>query len=562
MRKLLSTNLAILALVAALPAGKAAAPIAKFDMRVGPPTEHHNLGNYGTPTVSWLERSVTFSGAGYVMLQAFADSQNSDRLELLIDGTPTKSMSGAQRSGQLIAPVAAGPHTIRIQYNKDGMVDEGLDTVWADNVRMVSSNHVFEHYSFSDASGCDIPGWTRGGFGGGWCATLGPEHREMRRPLAMAYAGYQGGGSTSAGIKRSITWPATSTNNELRVGYLVDSEESHDFFRVVVDDVVVFQDSGRRKLGTAKLPVTGGSHLVQLEYLKDDSGDEGFDEARVLSVEARSGGAIFQRSGADGLDVGDDVSGWTQTSSDASLAWDVVRPRPPLVIVNPDTVVRTIDGQVHNSEYGQVAGMKLFYRLGAKDYEVRFRFATNGSGSVVLGIEFGDAIADLFSAGGKLTLLADSSVLAGLVASTCSSGSMLPGPNSRRIEISRDAGGAVTTTQQVGQCDSANPWKPASQTEQWPITAAIAKHTEEAPAYGIELQLDPVRPSGVAANSPMAVMLRLDVADTGAIATIPLTGSQLPNELDPTTWEELWLGPTDLEPQPVIAAVVDARPKK
>ena len=168
-----------------------------------------------------------------------------------------------------------------------------------------------------------------------------------------------------------------------------------------------------------------------------------------------------------------------------------------------------------------------------------------------------------FSGAGYVILQAfDSSVLAGLVASTCSSGSMLPGPNSRRIEISRDAGGAVTTTQQVGQCDSANPWKPASQTEQWPITAAIAKHTEEAPAYGIELQLDPVRPSGVAANSPMAVMLRLDVADTGAIATIPLTGSQLPNELDPSTWEELWLGPTDLEPQPVIAAVVDARPKK
>jgi hypothetical protein len=110
MRKLLSTNLAILALVSALPAARAVAPIAKFDMRVGPPATHHNLGNYGTPTVSWLERSVTFSGAGYVMLQAFADSQNSDRLELLIDGTPTKSMSGAQRSGQLIAPVATGPH--------------------------------------------------------------------------------------------------------------------------------------------------------------------------------------------------------------------------------------------------------------------------------------------------------------------------------------------------------------------------------------------------------------------------------------------------------------------
>ena len=71
-----------------------------------------------------------------------------------------------------------------------------------------------------------------------------------------------------------------------------------------------------------------------------------------------------------------------------------------------------------------------------------------------------------------------------------------------------------------------------------------------------------MRPSGVAANSPMALMLRIDVADKGAIARIPLTSSQLPDELDPSTWEELWLGPTDLEPQPVIAAVVDAKPRK
>ena len=51
MRKTLSTNLAILVLVSALPAARAAAPIAKFDMRVGPPTEHHNLGNYGMSNV-------------------------------------------------------------------------------------------------------------------------------------------------------------------------------------------------------------------------------------------------------------------------------------------------------------------------------------------------------------------------------------------------------------------------------------------------------------------------------------------------------------------------------
>jgi len=383
----------------------------------------------------------------------------------------------------------------------------------------------------------------------------------MRRPLAMAYAGYQGVGSISAGIERTLTWPSSSGSNELRVGYLVDSEESHDFFRVIVDGVVQFQESGRRKLGTAKIPVAGGPHLVQLEYLKDDSGDEGFDEARVLSVEVRSAGQLIQSAGPDGYGVSTGVPSWTPTASKPMLDWDVVRPRPPMVIVNPDSVIRTIDGQIHNTEYGQVASMKLPYRLNGKDYDIRMRFASNESGSVILAIELGDAVADLFSAGGKLTLLADSSVWAGMGGNTCGADGMLPGTNSRKIEISRDTAGAVTTKQQLGQCESANPWKTASQTEQWPITASIAKHTDEPPGYGIELQLDPVRPSGVAANGPMAVMLRIDVADKGVIARIPWTGSQMPNEIDPSTWEELWLGPTDFEPQPVVAAVIDARPK-
>ena len=71
MRKILSINLAILALIAALPAGKAAAPFAKFDMRVGPPIAHHNLGNYGTPTTSWMERSVTFPGPDFATLPRY-----------------------------------------------------------------------------------------------------------------------------------------------------------------------------------------------------------------------------------------------------------------------------------------------------------------------------------------------------------------------------------------------------------------------------------------------------------------------------------------------------------
>jgi hypothetical protein len=47
--------------------------------------------------------------------------------------------------------VDAGSHVIRIQYNKDASADQGLDTAWADNVRIYSNDHLIEQHLFSDA---------------------------------------------------------------------------------------------------------------------------------------------------------------------------------------------------------------------------------------------------------------------------------------------------------------------------------------------------------------------------------------------------------------------------
>jgi hypothetical protein len=384
----------------------------------------------------------------------------------------------------MAAQVDAGLHVVRLQYNKDASVDQGLDTVWADNVRIYSNNHLIEQHLFSDATDCTIPGWTRGGYGDGWCATFGPEPREMRRPIAMAYSSYQPG-PTSAGMVRTFAWPSSGTKNQLAVKYFVDSEEGHDYFRILVDGTVVFQKSGRRVLGTEVISVSGGSHQVQLDYLKDESGDEGFDEARVLAVDIRTSGITYQSACPDGENAGQAPSGWTTTSSDPTLSWNVVRPRPPQIVTHADDVDRTVDGVLSKTEYANAAILNLADRTKYTKAETKIRTVSTTSGSILFGIEVADDLATSFESGGKLTLLADSAVVADQTHTSCGSAGYLPGPNSRKFEVVWDASGVATVTQQLGQCDAATPWKAAATSEQWPITVglrgAAARDTQQWP---------------------------------------------------------------------------------
>jgi len=108
MRRIQTYCFGILALCGATRVVLAAPKSSGIDVRVGPPQSHHNLDEYGTATVSWLERSVNFPGPGAVALNAFADSQTSDRLELLIDGVVKSSMSGVHRVGPMATQVDAG----------------------------------------------------------------------------------------------------------------------------------------------------------------------------------------------------------------------------------------------------------------------------------------------------------------------------------------------------------------------------------------------------------------------------------------------------------------------
>jgi len=564
MRRVLISSLGILAFLSASARGHTATGSLGLDNHVGPPQAHRNLGNYGTPTVSWLERSVSLSAAGYISFGCFGDSQNSDRLELLIDGSTATAMSGFHRVGEWAAPLSSGNHTIRFQYAKDGMVDEGLDTVWVDDVRIFSNSQLIVQDSFSGAVGCNIPDWTPGGFGGGWCVSGGPEGREIRRPVAMAFAGYQ---STQqvAGLERTIEWPA-STGNALSVTYFVDSEEAYDALRILIDGSPALEVSGRMRSGTSNIPVSGGVHQVRIEYVKDESGDEGLDEARVTSLEVRSGGRTIQLGGFDGAAPEAAVPGWTPTSNSGALSWSIVRPRPPVIGTTPDTVLRTIDGALTSTEYDLSARLllaDLTQSIGVAGRKLAslLKFVSSQSGHVGIGIELSDDLGSWVRTGAKFILLVDSAELAGNVAGGCGTSGAMPGPNTRKFDVAWDSAGTQTIAQSVGQCSTTNPWRAALDAEKWSFAAGRRLDTDTV-GVTIEIDLVPSRPVGAYANSPIAMMLQVEANVPGfgntAFLTLPARAVPVPSEFDPSTWEEIWLGPTVLQPSLAGRRQIDA----
>lgn len=94
-----------------------------------------------------------------------------------------------------------------------------------------------------------------------------------------------------------VVIPITTTvdNQTITVRYLVSSEISYDFFRVLLDGVQYWQWAGIEP-DYLTAPITGhglaaGVHNLTLRYMKDSTGDEGDDTAWVGSYTV--GGSIL-----------------------------------------------------------------------------------------------------------------------------------------------------------------------------------------------------------------------------------------------------------------------------
>lgn len=533
--------------------------------RVGPPASQSGLGDYGQPTSSWMETQATWDANGYIYVEGFVDCQaDADYLGISIDGVVVAGASGFHFGGPLSVPVAPGTHTIRLDYSKNGSVDEGLDTAWVNTVRFVSNGALVAQYDFTDASGCSIPGWTRGGFDGGWCATPGPAAREWRSPVEMSYAGYQAA-PRSAAISRPIMWPAGSVG-QLVVDYVVDSEQDHDVFRILVDGVERFSDSGRMKRGTAAVAVDPGEHTISLEYLKDESVDEGYDQVFVERIAALAGGSPFFEGGLVGSPVGDPVPGWVQSGSDPAAAWRAAPPRSPRIYTSRDDAPRVADGLLRLAEYPTSTRLGLFPLAGDGRGEFNVMVGASTSGALFIGVELAEALGQRFIQGGSAIITLDTAGPSAPLVQDCGVGSSRPGPHARRFELAPDGSGGLSVSESVGACGSGSAaWRAATAGESWGGVVGFRSEPDDdddSPAI-IELDVTPTWPSELGQGWPVAVA----VVVHGAVGGQSTVMARLPwqrdhqLELDHTgTWEQIHFAPTSLEPVPMPGVWVDQWP--
>jgi hypothetical protein len=271
-----------------------------------------------------------------------------------VDGAVTFEQSGEDRIGRVSRNLTAGTHNIRFAYEKDASGSAGRDTAQIDDVT-VKSSRGHQIFRFETASLAAPEGWSTGGAGGGWTVARPSIRRGLQRPVSAAFAGYNPNGLVSS-TERTLTWPAGASKNQLKIGYLVESEESRDVFRVYVDGIAKFSMSGREREGVATIDVGApGAHVVRFAYEKDESVDEGLDDARVLRMEAISDGNAFQILDLDAAELGAAPPGWS-AADPAHANWTITGSMTALAQV-PAGDQPTVDG-LRESAYRQ--GSRLF----------------------------------------------------------------------------------------------------------------------------------------------------------------------------------------------------------
>ena len=504
-------------------------------------------------TTSFMERTFNLPTAGFLEFRYFVDSQQAhDFLRVYVGGALSFQQSGEDRIGRVRKDLTAGSHSIRFAYEKDATGSTGRDTAQLDDITVKTSKGQ-EVFRFDSPSLGAPQGWTTGGAAGGWQITRPSIRRGLQRPASAAFAGYNAAGLVSS-TQRSITWPAGASKNLLKLGFQVDSEEGKDFFRVYVDGVQKFSESGAGRAGVTTLDVGApGAHVIRFTYEKDESVDEGLDDARVLRMEAIADGQAFQLLDLDQSELGTDPPGWVATNS-SEQNWTVAPGLTALAYALPGSAQPTVDGQ---REPAYVEGSRL--RLGdlrtTAAQSSKLQALLSGT-SLFLHAQIAAGTAHAGDESGTVTLYLDRERTNTRIGLGCSGAFGAPGPEARKIVVSYDipdgARTADATTQQyVGSCSRSAPWVAADPAQALSFDFAAIEPEHEA-LLGLELRVDAASP-----DDTLGVGLTLATGE-GVTLEMPALDAQPVSDADVTTWATLFSTPVSARGLPPGVVLVGA----
>jgi len=201
-----------------------------------------------------------------------------DRGYIIVDGVQIVNASGnGSWTAMPTQTFSAGVHFIQFVYTKDDGVSSNDDTFYIDNVVLPAITDISD--LVEDFPGGAVPSrdeWVNDGTNPWQSSTGTPaDIHGLKSKTSLANNG------TSTLTYNS---PTGSPAGVVFMAGFADSEQGFDFFKLLIDDVEVYSDSGeffneeeiRTPLGYFST-VTSGTHKYEFEYSKDGSALGGLD---------------------------------------------------------------------------------------------------------------------------------------------------------------------------------------------------------------------------------------------------------------------------------------------
>lgn len=447
-------------------------------------------------TTSTIHRTVVLPAAGEASFRYFVDSeQGYDFLRVRLDGAVAFQQSGSVRAGTSKVSIPAGSHSLQFEYAKDGSVDRGLDTAWIDDL-LISAPGLAESCEFNEPTLSVPPGWSGGGFSGGWTVSPAATPGAIGRPNQHSALGYQQAPTSSSVVSSPFYWASAGY---LKFSYLVDSEANYDYLRVYLDNTtLVFSESGSWKTGRKSIDVPQGWHTIKFEYSKDVSVDSGMDTALVDDLElGTKASGVFATPDLDGLDPDQTPDGWTATGYGGG--WRTRGAVKPEVLLYEGNITPTppqVDGLIYTPGAHEYRPDNHYTKLGLYDFGPRhgpptsLTMVTNwDTGTVYFALIASGATRESGDESGSVTLHIDAAHAVTIGAGYGVKDGRVPTSEDRKIVLDYSiprgqATGTVTVTQYAGTGNAAGCWTQVTGLLVFPVQASVQEQPPEPELVG------------------------------------------------------------------------------
>jgi len=218
-----------------------------------------------------IETDVTVGSTQAVKFYWKVSSEaNYDYLRFYIDGVEKTRIAGTVDWTQVSYNIAAGTHTLKWSYTKDGSVSTGSDCGWVDKLEITDPS------ADPIAEAVDYPGLS---------FTLSGNANWFSQTTTTYYGG-DAGQSGDIGNSQTSTMETTISGvTSVKFYWRVSSESNYDYLRFYIDGVEQNRISGSTSWAQRTYTVSSGQHTLKWSFTKDYSVSSGSDCGWVDKLE-------------------------------------------------------------------------------------------------------------------------------------------------------------------------------------------------------------------------------------------------------------------------------------